>query len=240
VGQALIEAPRLLAIVDRAVCGSDASFLRRSAAMAALLRGEPRLAVRLRGPLGLVAAVVGELGPHPRIVVPAGAAVAGCAVSWTAADLAGAPGSGGGVTMGASPRGALLGGAPTWPGAAVGAGSLRGAREPSGGQAPRAIFASVHSLAEAAAAAALGAHVLVFAPVFAPRCKPRQGRGVAALAELAASTPLPVLALGGVIPERAAACLGAGARGVAALSPFSAPDQDALAAARDFLAALSR
>jgi len=173
-------------------------------------------------------------------VVPAGAAVAGCAVSWTAADLARAPGSGRGVTLGASTRGAPLTGAPAWPGAAAGQGSLRGAPEPSGGQAPRAIFASVHSLAEAAAAAAMGAHALVFAPVFAPRCKPGQGRGVVALAELAASTPLPVLALGGVTPERAAACLGAGAHGVAALSPFSAPHHDALAAARDFLAAVAR
>ena len=55
---------------------------------------------------------------------------------------------------------------------------------------------------------------------------------------MTAAVDVPVLALGGVTPDRVAACLDAGAHGVAALTPFSAINADLLEQARDLLAAL--
>jgi thiamine-phosphate pyrophosphorylase len=65
----------------------------------------------------------------------------------------------------------------------------------------------------------------VFGTVFATASKPA-GIGLAgldALRRFAAVTPLPVLAIGGVTPARATACLAAGAAGIAAIAPFLPP-----------------
>jgi thiamine-phosphate pyrophosphorylase len=79
------------------------------------------------------------------------------------------------------------------------------------------VGASVHSAATATRAAAAGARFVVFGPVFDPGSKPGRGVGLAALRAITAATDLPVLAVGGVTPERTAACRDAGAAGVAAI-----------------------
>jgi thiamine-phosphate pyrophosphorylase len=89
------------------------------------------------------------------------------------------------------------------------------------------IAASCHSLNEVALAESHGADFAVFAPVFEKngQC----GVGVEVLRriaqrEVAASSRMPVLALGGVTPENAAACLEAGAAGIAGIRLFQSGD----------------
>lgn len=94
---------------------------------------------------------------------------------------------------------------------------------------------TTHSLPEVYAARAAGADLILFGPVFEKRVRGellRPGVGLAALAEAAAAaTPTPLLALGGLSPANLAACLAAGASGVAAIRLFlpanSAPENDA-------------
>ena len=81
--------------------------------------------------------------------------------------------------------------------------------------------AAVHTLAAVRRAEAAGATAAIFSPVFASRWKQTHGGGLPALQAAAAATKLPVYALGGVTPERCAACNQAGAAGVAALSPIA-------------------
>ena len=78
--------------------------------------------------------------------------------------------------------------------------------------------AAIHSAAAAAAAERAGATALVFAPVYAPRWKAVPGAGLDALREAVGAATRPVYALGGVTPARAAACIDAGAHGIAVLS----------------------
>jgi thiamine-phosphate pyrophosphorylase len=104
-----------------------------------------------------------------------------------------------------------------------------GVHLPSGSVSPRVLRAiapagfligvSTHSLDELRAAEAEGADFAVFGPVFA--AKPR-AVGVERLREAARAVRLPVLALGGVDAENAAACRAAGAAGVAGISMFQA------------------
>ncbi|ACL62252.1 thiamine phosphate synthase [Methylobacterium nodulans] len=77
---------------------------------------------------------------------------------------------------------------------------------------------SAHRLAEIAAAREAGADYATLSPIFASASKPGYGPalGPAALAQ-AARTGLPVIALGGVEPGTAPACLAAGAAGVAVM-----------------------
>lgn len=95
------------------------------------------------------------------------------------------------------------------------------------------IGASVHSLAAARAAAAGGTDYVLFGPVFTTSCKPGAApQGLAALEELVAAVPIPVLAVGGITPANAPAVRAAGAHGIAVRSPLlTAPDPAALAAA---------
>lgn len=97
---------------------------------------------------------------------------------------------------------------------------------------------SVHSAEEARRAAASGAEYLLGGTIFASSSHPgAEPGGLAALSALCAASSVPVLAIGGVVPENAAACLQAGAAGVAALSAFSRA-ADPEAAARSFRGAL--
>lgn len=81
---------------------------------------------------------------------------------------------------------------------------------------------SVHSLEEALAAEAGGADYVVFGPVFASASHPGgEPAGLDALAGVAAAVGIPVLAIGGVDDERAAACRAAGAAGYAAIGRFA-------------------
>lgn len=107
----------------------------------------------------------------------------------------------------------------------------------AGGRALAFRTAAVHNAAAVAVAERAGANGLVFAPVFRPTWKPATARGLDALRRTVAAASQPVFALGGVTPERVAACIAAGAHGVAALGGvLGAPDPTA--AAVDYLEAL--
>ena len=108
----------------------------------------------------------------------------------------------------------------------LGTGLHVGVRGPEVGVARRTLGAeafvgfSAHSLDEGRHALAAGADYLFFSPIFSTTSKPDQcGLGVAALEAFCdALAPAPVFALGGIVPSRVAACLKAGAHGVAVLS----------------------
>ena len=84
------------------------------------------------------------------------------------------------------------------------------------------IGASCHSLEAALSAAQNGADYIFFGPVFATPSKQAFGapQGLALLAEICRSVSIPVLAIGGITQENAAACLVAGAAGIAAIRLF--------------------
>ena len=82
------------------------------------------------------------------------------------------------------------------------------------------IGASAHSLDELRAAVHAGADYATFGPVFETPSKAAFGPpvGVAALRKAAGSATIPVLALGGVTPDRIQSLRGSGIAGVAAIS----------------------
>jgi thiamine-phosphate pyrophosphorylase len=77
--------------------------------------------------------------------------------------------------------------------------------------------ASAHSPATLRRADAV-AHCVLFGPVFPPGSKEGAGVGVEALREACRLSRLPVLAVGGITPDRVGACLEAGAWGVAVVT----------------------
>jgi thiamine-phosphate pyrophosphorylase len=83
---------------------------------------------------------------------------------------------------------------------------------------------SVHTRDEALAMAAGGGlDYLLFGTVFATLSKPgRTPAGLSALADVALAVPLPVLAVGGVTPDKVDEVVGAGAAGFAAIGMFAA------------------
>lgn len=85
---------------------------------------------------------------------------------------------------------------------------------------------SCHSLEEVKLAEKLGATYVTLSPVFATGCKPDAvPLGLAYLKQVTALTELPVLALGGVVPENAGSTLQNGAAGVCVRSSFmTVPD----------------
>jgi thiamine-phosphate pyrophosphorylase len=97
---------------------------------------------------------------------------------------------------------------------------------------------STHSPAEALAAAREGADYVVFGPVYDTPSKREYGRpqGLPALAEACRQTPVPVLAVGGVTPERVGELRAAGAAGVAVIRGLLEAE-DPARATRAFLAA---
>ncbi len=86
---------------------------------------------------------------------------------------------------------------------------------------------SAHSIADVHAAREAGADYATLSPIFGSASKPGYGPalGLVALTE-AARFGLPVLALGGVTAATVAACLDAGACGIAVMGPLMR-DQDA-------------
>jgi thiamine-phosphate pyrophosphorylase len=93
------------------------------------------------------------------------------------------------------------------------------------------IGASCHSAKAAKEAERGGADYLFFGPVFATPSKAAYGapQGLDRLGEVCRAVTLPVLAIGGITPENAAACLSAGASGIAAIRLFQhAPELAAL------------
>ena len=89
------------------------------------------------------------------------------------------------------------------------------------------IGVSCHSLDAAKNAEQNGADYLFFGPVYATPAKANYGapQGLERLAEVCRAVRVPVLAIGGITLENAAACLSAGAMGIAAIRLFQdAPD----------------
>ncbi len=78
---------------------------------------------------------------------------------------------------------------------------------------------STHVPEEAAAQLAAGADYVTLSPIFLSASKPGYGPavGLDALAAAAQLSPGPVIALGGIGADNAAACLAAGARGIAVM-----------------------
>ncbi|GIV77741.1 thiamine phosphate synthase [Litorilinea aerophila] len=83
----------------------------------------------------------------------------------------------------------------------------------------RWVGVSAHSLAEAQAAAAAGADYVTLSPIFPTESKPGYGPalGLSELHRVSQAVPVPVIALAGITPQNAAACLRAGAAGVAVM-----------------------
>jgi thiamine-phosphate pyrophosphorylase len=81
------------------------------------------------------------------------------------------------------------------------------------------IGASVHDLAEAADAESAGADFVVFGPVYDTPSKRAFGppQGLDALAAVAEALEVPVIAVGGITPERVPEVLARGASGVAVI-----------------------
>jgi thiamine-phosphate pyrophosphorylase len=84
------------------------------------------------------------------------------------------------------------------------------------------IGVSCHSLESARSAEKGGADYVFFGPVFATPSKAAFGaaQGIERLREVCAAVSIPVLAIGGVNPANARACLDAGAAGIAAIRFF--------------------
>ena len=96
------------------------------------------------------------------------------------------------------------------------------------------IGVSCHSLEAAKNAEQKDADYLFFGPVFATPSKAKDGapQGLERLGEVCRAVGLPVLAIGGITLENAAACFSAGAAGIAAIRLFQdAPEVAALVSA---------
>ncbi|WP_159881411.1 thiamine phosphate synthase [Paenibacillus puerhi] len=104
-------------------------------------------------------------------------------------------------------------------GVQLGFGSLSPAEARSLLPAAMLIGRSVHAPEEAAEAAAQGADFVLFGHVYESGSKPGlPARGLQALSQTVKSSPVPVIAIGGVTPERTEEVLAAGAGGIAVLS----------------------
>ena len=101
------------------------------------------------------------------------------------------------------------------------------------------IGVSAHTPHEAAAQLAAGADYATLSPIFLTQSKPGYGPavGIDALAEAARVAPGPVVALGGLDEQNIAACLAAGARGIAVMGEIMRAT-DPADATRRLLAAL--
>jgi thiamine-phosphate pyrophosphorylase len=104
----------------------------------------------------------------------------------------------------------------------------------------RFIGCSVHSVPAAERAAQAGADFLLFGNVFETASKPgRAAAGLEALGAVTRAVPCPVIAIGGITPERVPEVVATGAHGVAVIRGIlAAPDP--VAAVHAFRAALDR
>jgi thiamine-phosphate diphosphorylase len=90
---------------------------------------------------------------------------------------------------------------------------------------------SIHSIQAAQRAAAEGCDYLLVGTIYPTRSHPEKApEGLAMLQAIRQAVALPLIAIGGITPERVAACLRAGAWGVAVASGIAdAPDVEAAA-----------
>lgn len=111
---------------------------------------------------------------------------------------------------------------------------------PASGGTRLRIGASVHSVEDALSAEAEGADWIFFGPIYDTAAKRRYGapQGLAKLEQVASVVSIPVIAIGGITPERVAEVRAAGAHGVAAISAILSADSPATATRR-FLEALN-
>lgn len=97
---------------------------------------------------------------------------------------------------------------------------------------------SAHSVEAAIRAASQGADYIIAGTIFASQSHPDiEPMGLDFLRDVCAAVSIPVLAIGGVTPDNLAACIEAGAAGVAVLSPIMRAT-DPKAAAQAYRAAL--
>ena len=80
------------------------------------------------------------------------------------------------------------------------------------------VAASTHSLDAIQKAYRAGVSFVVYGPIFYPKSKHAAPVGLDSLRRLSRIAPLPLLALGGITPERVSSCISAGASGVATIS----------------------
>ena len=87
------------------------------------------------------------------------------------------------------------------------------------------IGCSIHNFDQAKKREAEGADFITYSPIYLTASKPGYGPavGVANLAKLAKQVKLPIFALGGITPARVAACIEAGAAGIAVMSGVMSP-----------------
>ncbi|HYE96164.1 MAG TPA: thiamine phosphate synthase [Rubricoccaceae bacterium] len=98
---------------------------------------------------------------------------------------------------------------------------------------PPLVGATATTVEDALLAEAAGADYVGFGPVFPTGSKrnPASVKGLAALAAVCRGVRIPVVAIAGITPERVAACLDAGAHGVAVMTAVTtAPDPQAATA----------
>jgi thiamine-phosphate pyrophosphorylase len=89
---------------------------------------------------------------------------------------------------------------------------------------PFLVGRSVHSVADVRECSDSAHDYLIFGTVFETDSKPGQpAAGLAALTAVASATSLPVLAVGGITPQRIAAVMAAGGSGAAGISMFDTP-----------------
>lgn len=99
---------------------------------------------------------------------------------------------------------------------------------------------SVHSVESALKAQADGADYVIAGTIFATSSHPDIApAGLEFLQQVCAAVTVPVLAIGGVLPENVGACLQMGAAGVAVLSPIMRSD-DPQAVARAYWEAIGK
>ena len=102
----------------------------------------------------------------------------------------------------------------------------------------RLLGVSVHGVDQAVAAALQGADYVMFGHVYRTPSHPGEpGRGLGTLSEVASSVDIPVIAIGGITPDRVGDVRAAGAAGVAVMRAIS-DASDPWKATRQFRTAL--
>jgi thiamine-phosphate pyrophosphorylase len=88
------------------------------------------------------------------------------------------------------------------------------------------ISVAAHTIVEAQTAERAGADAIVVGSVFATNSHPGvQTLGLHGIESVATAVDVPIIAIGGITPDNASACIDAGASGVAVISPIhDAPD----------------